>query len=843
MKEIVSQKRRPQWIIPVLIAFLLAAGCADILKGPPESPEAGRVAITIANPARTVSPQLYQFSKIEITFERKDGSGTLTPLVVTGGAAVIYLPPGTWELTASAYNSGEPPVIVAQAKNTLVRTAGDIAGETNFVLAPIGTGAGTLEYAVSLPPGLDIEGGNIRIEQNGEVLQERAVGGGTSGVFSLARGRYILDITLDKGDGTTAVYREAAVILPGLVTIAGFSPAVEDFLDPEARAALTQALAFNVTYNNSSHTRVEETGGGDAFITQRLSAPRGTALVYFALRKTSAQTVTIGGADAAKVAKEAADGASPSATLEVFTVDTSDLPLGDRVFTLTLAEQYKENTIITVTVTIGYIKTMYFVSLPDKRVYIQGENFDPSGIVLAGTYADGSALAEPDLSAYAIAGFDPNSPGEQTLYAVVRGVATVRSGYSPGDFTITVEPSGARKIFFDYGLRHSAVDTQPDRYSVPLGRTLVLAPVKWHIPDDAVYEWKLDGVPQTSSTNEYFRFTPAAQGNYGVTVTAKINEQAVSIASTTVECVAPLGGGGSSGGAGTLYNQTYSPGQFTPGGGRELGAGPPWSLGAWGGYIIFKLHATSGIRIVGNAFETWSEPGTVWVMQDENGDGIPNDTWYELAGSHTLLSSAKRRYAVTYTRRADSSGAVWVDNLGGTGTVGNYPTGSPSPMTFVGTGLPGNYGAAYSGYVDVYGGSVFSLSNAIQVDGSPIHLSHIDFVKVQTGLNEYSSLFGEISTEIYEIPRSYSGGQTDPAMLLTGTSAGNGQYNYQFVNNSGYNLIVTLYPEPEFTLNAGTSITKTMASGTAYYDYYGGNVTASKTTGKVTFVDGPGGNI
>jgi hypothetical protein len=280
------------WGVLVFSAVLLMTGCADILQDPPDSPEAGRIAITIANPARTVAPQLDQFSKIEITFQRKDGSGTLSPLAVTGGAAIIYLPPGTWELTVSAYNSGEPPVIVAQARNTLIRTAGDITGETNFVLAPTGAGNGTLEYIVSLPPGLEIEEGTIRIEQGGELLEEASLNGGGSGTFSLERGRYMVDIILDKGDGTTAVYREAAVILPVLVTIANFAPTAEDFLDPEARAALALALTFDLTANNSSHTIIEEAGGEGAFITQRLSAPRGTALVYFALKKTSTQTVT-----------------------------------------------------------------------------------------------------------------------------------------------------------------------------------------------------------------------------------------------------------------------------------------------------------------------------------------------------------------------------------------------------------------------------------------------------------------------------------------------------------------------------------------------------------------------
>jgi hypothetical protein len=837
-------------IIAALAACFLAAGCADILKAPPDSPEAGRVAITIANPARTVSPQLDQFSKIEITFQRTDGSGTLSSLAVTGGAAVIYLPPGTWELTASAYNSGDPPVVVAQARNTLTRTGSVITGETNFVLAPTGTGAGTLEYAVNLPAGLGMDAtvSRILIERNGEVLEERSVAGKTNGVFSLERGRYIVDITLDKGDGTTAVYREAIVILPALVTIIDFSPTAGDFLNPDARAALTTALTFNITSNNSSHTRIEEAGGEGAVRTQRLSAPRGTASVYFVLKKTDAQTVTVSGVDAARVDQTAADGESPSNILEVFAVDTSDLVVGDRVFDLILAEPYKENAVIAVTVSIGYIQTLYVEYPPNKRIYIQGENFDPSGMVLAGTYADGSALAEPDLSAYTFTGFDSSSLGEKILQASVRGfpVGIDRTNPASYNFIITVESPGIRYIYFDYGKRRSTVDVQPDRYSVPIGRTLVLAPVKWHIPDNAVYEWKVDGVTQ-DSTLEYLSFTPGAQKNYAVTVTAKVGETEAYTASTTVECVVPEGTYKRSAPGNRTADRIYhfpAPGQHTGGGGVHSTF---ICCGAWGGYAVYKFdHSVekgSGkeLKIGGNGFLTWSEPGVVWVMQDENGDGEPNDAWYELAGSHTLLPQTKRRYAVTYTQ-----GAGWIDNVGGMGSDDhypkNYPPGAPSPMTFVGTGLPGHYSDPYIGYVDAYGDQRYNISDAIQVDGTPVDLSYVDFVKVQTSLNIWAYIFGEISTEIYTPPQDLSG-PPDPNLLLTGTDMGNGQYSYQFINNSGYSLTIMLEsvldPYPEFILNAGANITKLSALSQMYLDFYGGNTDFVRETGKVIFADRP----
>ena len=53
------------------------------------------------------------------------------------------------------------------------------------------------------------------------------------------------------------------------------------------------------------------------------------------------------------------------------------------------------------------------------------------------------------------------------------------------------------------------------------------------------------------------------------------------------------------------------------------------------------------LSIKGNQFPDWSEPGIVWVMQDENGDGEPNDTWCELKGSLYEAEGYVRDYAVT----------------------------------------------------------------------------------------------------------------------------------------------------------------------------------------------------
>jgi hypothetical protein len=159
-------------------------------------------------------------------------------------------------------------------------------------------------------------------------------------------------------------------------------------------------------------------------------------------------------------------------------------------------------------------------------------------------------------------------------------------------------------------------------------------------------------------------------------------------------------------------------------------------------------------------------------------------------------------------------------------------------MTFVGTGLPGHYSDPFTGYVDANCEQRYSIKDAIQVDGSSIYLSYIDFVKVQTSLNIWAYQFGEVSTEIYNPPQDMSG-PPDPGMLLTGASASGGQYSYQFINNSGYSLNIFLGAEPEFVLNIGANITKTIALNQVYFDFYGGNVTFERATGKVTFTDRP----
>ena len=220
------------------------------------------------------------------------------------------------------------------------------------------------------------------------------------------------------------------------------------------------------------------------------------------------------------------------------------------------------------------------------------------------------------------------------------------------------------------------------------------------------------------------------------------------------------------------------------------------SLGSFGGYIIIGFDhsiAPSGreydFAIQGNAFNSSSggsnEPGIVWVMQDINGNGQPDDEWYELKGSETGIDGTIQDYEVTYYRPAPRAHTPWVDSEGNSGSVDMnayhgqeyyYPNWiKEDSYTLYGTRLtPRNnqdpvtgYWANNAfewGYVDnmgsdnLVGGNVidgsgqrngFKIANAIYHDGTPVKLQYIDFIKVQCGVLSKSGWLGEISTEVF----------------------------------------------------------------------------------------------
>ncbi len=250
--------------------------------------------------------------------------------------------------------------------------------------------------------------------------------------------------------------------------------------------------------------------------------------------------------------------------------------------------------------------------------------------------------------------------------------------------------------------------------------------------------------------------------------------------------------GGFTGAESTQAHATaYAEGRFAEGG---------WvSLGGWGGYIVVGFdhsieNSAAGYNggynfsVQGNQFRGSSEPGVVWVMQDTNGNMLPDDEWYELKGSESGKAETLTDYAVTYYRPSYGGAAVrWRDNRGATGCVDHVPALHKQPYyypawvatqtyTLYGTCLksqsynrPGGDApwvneALEWGYADNYGSdrlsatentgaeackTYFKIANAVDCNGAPVQLKYIDFVRVQTGVNAKAGALGEVSTEVF----------------------------------------------------------------------------------------------
>jgi hypothetical protein len=532
------------------------------------------------------------------------------------------------------------------------------------------------------------------------------------------------------------------------------------------------------------------------------------------------------------------DGSKASGTQAVFTVDTGDLAKagGDRVFVISLEEAGKTPLVYTVTVAVPHVIKIVINKLPEKLLYMQGAPLDLRGMELTGTWSDGTGGPLP-LDGVDISGFDPTRTGTQDL-KVVNGVI------SDTGFTVTVIERGESRLFFDHGLTSAYEPSPYQYYTVPQGRTVVLAPVQQLIPDNAAYEWEVDGVVQTGYDTEYFPYTgTGSSGQHTVTVTAKVEGVPIASATTAVVCT----GGATrreknaqSVGSATKLYSVVAPGQFGSTSPRLNGLN---GFGGFGGFAVFQFDhsvekmGSNGEEMLvgGNAFKGWEEPGVIWVSQDDNGNGLPDDTWYELKGSHTLAPETIRRYAVTF--RNDYT---WLDNFGSGGNylqIQAWPSEAPAvitEMTLVGTCLYFPLSPPFWGYADVMDNGRTSLSNAIQADGSFIDLPFIDFVKIVTALHYADSTFGERSTEPGTPTDRF---MPDPNKLIDGKDLGGGTYEYSFTNNSGYPLAI-VFGGAEFSLGAGGTAVKTSTNDSEYIDYYGGNVKLTRSAGQATFTDG-----
>ena len=301
---------------------------------------------------------------------------------------------------------------------------------------------------------------------------------------------------------------------------------------------------------------------------------------------------------------------------------------------------------------------------------------------------------------------------------------TTPGGQDLKNSSVMVLPEQSPGLFFDNGRYRAPSNANEQRaMTVPLGKSLVLTPVVVNIDNPGAFTWKVDGTP-LATAGEFLTFTPASEGVYIVTTT---EPGTGATAEVKVTCTPAEGTYLRSGGSNKYANKAYyymaAPGQYVNNlsattAAAALTALNNWSgsdnggyfhVGAFGGYFILGFdHSVQDkkgepdIAIGGNAFAGWCESGIVWVMQDENGNGLPDDTWYELRGSETGKPSTKQRYAITYYKpAADNLNPVWTDNMGHSGSInraGIYPKFTTEAYyTLVGTCLGSTFNVGGSG--------------------------------------------------------------------------------------------------------------------------------------------------
>ena len=393
--------------------------------------------------------------------------------------------------------------------------------------------------------------------------------------------------------------------------------------------------------------------------------------------------------------------------------------------------------------------------------------------------------------------------------------AETEDGSDSRDIAIEVVAELPQSVRF---AQQSYMQSSTDRSTV-VGRPLYLKPLLENF-GSPVFVWSVDG-QRLQEEGAMLRFVPEREGTYRIAVDVAEQGGTPVHAEVKVHCSAAAQSRPMTPASVRTQNRVYeyipAPGQFineTQTGGFGDGvttheAAVAYaearltdkrfvSLGGFGGYIIVGFDHSIVSRggdgydfsIQGNAFLSATggsnEPGIVWVMQDTNGNGLPDDEWYELRGSEYGAEGTLHDYAVTYYRPDAPGMAVrWRDSQGAEGTIDYiraqhrqdyyYPlwVGADS-YTLHGTRLSprnsqdatGNWhNNAYGwGYADNYGddnlsasvgsggegqSTGFRISNAVHADGSAAELDFIDFIKVQTALNTKSGGLGENSTEVF----------------------------------------------------------------------------------------------
>lgn len=366
-------------------------------------------------------------------------------------------------------------------------------------------------------------------------------------------------------------------------------------------------------------------------------------------------------------------------------------------------------------------------------------------------------------------------------------------------------------LYFDHGRRITDADLPASQEEweaqntcyVPAGEPVVLAPVAANVPSTGTvsYAWRtkvgLAEEVDDAETSQFF------EKSFSEDTLVKVALQVDAVTAATASImVKPRSytprSGGSRRAATRAIGFSPAPGQFV---GRGNGYSNPsisalasrsetealdiiqeymdgkrafnnteadgkvFSLGGWGGYYTVHFdHSVENkpgedLYIDGNFnVARQSEPGIVWVSQDINGDGIPNEIWHRLAGSQGAGNvPPTSRYGICYFKPHSSNSAFYIDTAGrsekfpwwnnGNDGFPYHITGSDGTwVLFSGILLDHAGNPDYGGYVDS-GTENFDIADAVDERGNPVSLNYIDFVKIQVGLNRDLGGLGEASTE------------------------------------------------------------------------------------------------
>lgn len=216
------------------------------------------------------------------------------------------------------------------------------------------------------------------------------------------------------------------------------------------------------------------------------------------------------------------------------------------------------------------------------------------------------------------------------------------------------------------------------------------------------------------------------------------------------------------------------------------------SLGGFGGYLVAGFDHTiknvagkNDFSVLGNAHTGNSEPGIVMVSVDSNKNGLPDDRWYELAGSEYSNEGTIHDYRITYYKPDEDKTALphetlsyvtdktyirWSNNRYEDGYLyktefhrqSYYPLWiDGEELRFAGSRLPDNqtirdevytlfpYDWGYADNVPNNQSNIqFDIDWAVDEEGNQVQLPGIDFIKIYTAVHQFNGSIGESSTEV-----------------------------------------------------------------------------------------------